>query len=543
MIDETKSMLSQPPAGDKYRRAFLVTLVALIAVVAAAGWLWWRSPVNPIMRRVQPAATASGSEPSQPAAPATAPSDDSAAPPSETPLAPIQLSPQRMQSIGVKVGVVESKTINDEIRLYGNVQPSERRFAYVQTRFAGWIRQVYADATGDFIRKGQPLFTIYSPDLVETEREYLLAKKNAGALQQSTVSGVSDGAALLIAAARARLQQFDISESEIAKLDETGEAITDLTFYSPASGYITERNALPNMHVQPDTKLYAIADLSDVWVLAQIFQNDAGKIKPGDPAEVTLDAYPGRVFKGRVDYLLPQLDVATRTLPVRLVFSNPDLKLRPGMYVNVSLKLPLGKRLVVPDSAVFHSGTKSLVFTYTGEGNIQPREVEMGPHVGDEFVVSKGVKAGEQIVTSANFLIDSEAQLQAAAGAFMPPPPGAGQAAAMNAPTQAQASVELTTAPSPPQKGTNTVRVKLTDQSGKPLTGAQVTVTFFMAAMPAMGMAAMKTVVQTSDKGGGTYEGSASLGSGGTWQVTITAVQNGQAIANRQFTVDATGGM
>jgi len=543
VIDETKSMLSQPPAGDKYRRAFLVTLVALIAVVAAAGWLWWRSPVNPIMRRVQPAATASGSEPSQPAAPATAPSDDSAAPPSETPLAPIQLSPQRMQSIGVKVGVVESKTINDEIRLYGNVQPSERRFAYVQTRFAGWIRQVYADATGDFIRKGQPLFTIYSPDLVETEREYLLAKKNAGALQQSTVSGVSDGAALLIAAARARLQQFDIPESEIAKLDETGEAITDLTFYSPASGYITERNALPNMHVQPDTKLYAIADLSDVWVLAQIFQNDAGKIKPGDPAEVTLDAYPGRVFKGRVDYLLPQLDVATRTLPVRLVFSNPDLKLRPGMYVNVSLKLPLGKRLVVPDSAVFHSGTKSLVFTYTGEGNIQPREVEMGPHVGDEFVVSKGVKAGEQIVTSANFLIDSEAQLQAAAGAFMPPPPGAGQAAAMNAPTQAQASVELTTAPSPPQKGTNTVRVKLTDQSGKPLTGAQVTVTFFMAAMPAMGMAAMKTVVQTSDKGGGTYEGSASLGSGGTWQVTITAVQNGQAIANRQFTVDATGGM
>ena len=543
MIDETKSMLSQPAAGDKYRRAFLVTLVALIAVVAAAGWLWWRSPVNPIMRRVQPAATASGSEPSPPAAPATAPSDDSAAPPSETPLAPIQLSPQRMQSIGVKVGVVESKTINDEIRLYGNVQPSERRFAYVQTRFAGWIRQVYADATGDFIRKGQPLFTIYSPDLVATEREYLLAKKNAGALQQSTVSGVSDGAALLIAAARARLQQFDIPESEIAKLDETGEAITDLTFYSPASGYITERNALPNMYVQPGTKLYAIADLSDVWVLAQIFQNDAGKIKPGDPAEVTLDAYPGRVFKGRVDYLLPQLDVATRTLPVRLVFSNPDLKLRPGMYVNVSLKLPLGKRLVVPDSAVFHSGTRNLIFTYAGDGNIEPNEVELGPHVGDEFVISKGVKAGEQIVTSANFLIDSEAQLQAAAGAFMPPPPGAGQAAAMNAPTQARASVELTTAPSPPQKGTNTVRVKLTDQSGKPLTGAQVTVTFFMAAMPAMGMAAMKTVVQTSDKGGGTYEGSASLGSGGTWQVTITALQNGQAIANKQFTVDATGGM
>ncbi|PYU26757.1 MAG: efflux RND transporter periplasmic adaptor subunit [Acidobacteria bacterium] len=541
MIDETKGI-----DGTKYRRAFLLTLFALVAVVVAAAWLWWQSPFNPLTHAAQQTSSASvGGEPPRTTIQGTGTetSDGSAASPAETPLAPIQLSPQRMQSIGVKIGNVESRIINDEIRLYGNVQPNERRFAYVQTRFAGWIRQVYADATGDFIRRGQPLFTIYSPDLVATEREYLLAKKNAGALQQSTVSGVSDGAASLIAAARARLQQFDMPDSEIAKLEESGEAITDLTFYSPASGYITERNALPNMYVQPDTKLYAIADLSDVWVLAQIFQNDAGRIKPGDPAEVTVDAYPGQVFRGKVDYLLPQLDAATRTLPVRLVFPNPDLKLRPGMYVNVNLKLPLGKRLVVPDSAVFHSGTKSLVFTYTGKGNIEPREVEMGPHVGNELVVTKGIKAGEQIVTSANFLIDSEAQLQAAAGAFVPPPPGAGQATAMNAPGQTQTNVELTTAPSPPQKGNNTVRVKLTDRLGKPLTGAQVTVTFFMAAMPAMGMAAMRTVVQTSDKGGGTYEGSGRLGSGGTWQVTVTAIQNGQTIANKQVTINATGGM
>jgi RND family efflux transporter MFP subunit len=532
--DDTRSQ----NVGDKYRRAFLLTLVALTVVIGGAGWMWWNSPFNP-SRRAQQGATSTATDPSL--SPAQIGIDSAET--SETPLSPIQLSPQRMQSIGVKIGKVGSEIINDEIRSYGNVQPNERSFAYVQTRFAGWIRQVYVDATGDFIRKGQPLFTIYSPDLVATEREYLLAKKTAGSLQQSKVSGVSDGATSLIAASKARLQQFDMPESEIAKLDETGEAVTDLTFYSPASGYVTERNALPNMYVQPDTKLYAIADLADVWVLAQIFQNDAGRIKPGDPGEITLDAYPGQVFRGKVDYLLPQLDTATRTLPVRLVFSNADLKLRPGMYVNVSLKLPMGKRLVVPDSAVFHSGTKSLVFTYTGEGNIAPREVEIGPHVGDQVVITKGMKEGEQIVTSANFLIDSEAQLQAAAGAFAPPPPGAGQAAAMNSPAQAQANVELTTAPSPPQKGNNTVRVKLADQSGKPLTGAHVTVTFFMAAMPAMGMAAMKTVVQTNDKGGGMYEGSGSLGSGGTWQVTITAVLNGQTIANKQFSVDATGGM
>jgi Cu(I)/Ag(I) efflux system membrane fusion protein/cobalt-zinc-cadmium efflux system membrane fusion protein len=213
------------------------------------------------------------------------------------------------------------------------------------------------------------------------------------------------------------------------------------------------------------------------------------------------------------------------------------------MYVNVSLKLPLGQRLIVPDSAVFHSGTKNLIFAYAGDGNIEPHEVELGPHVGDQFVISKGVKAGEQIVTSANFLIDSEAQLAAAAGAFMPPPPGAGQAAAMNAPAPIQADVELATVPSPPQKGSNTIRIKLTDQAGKPITGAQVNVTFFMAAMPAMGMAAMKTVVQASDKGGGMYEGNGALGSGGTWQVTITAQQNGQTIANKQLSVNATGGM
>lgn len=531
-------------AANRYRRAFLLTLVALIGVGALAGWLWWRSSSNPLMhheQQVAAASTATSSGSSSMAEPAA--SGDAAPQAEETPVAPIQLSPQRMQSIGVKIGTVESKLVNDEIRFYGNVQANERRLAYVQTRFAGWIQRVYVDAVGDFVKKGQPLFTIYSQDLVASEQEYLLAKKSAAALQQSPVSGVADGSASLLEAAKRRLEQWEIPAAEIAKLDETGEVITNLTFNSPVGGYVIERNGLPNMYVQPETKLYTIADLSEVWVYAQIFQNDAGRIKPGDPAEVTLDAFPGRVFNGRVDYVLPQLDMATRTLPVRLVFPNPGLKLRPGMYVNVAVKLPLGRQVVVPDSAVFHSGTKNLVFAYAGDGNIEPREVALGTHVEKGYVVLKGVKSREQIVTSANFLIDSEAQLQAAAGAFMPPPPGAGQAAAMNAPAQAKANVEMTTDPSPPRKGSNTVRVKLSDQSGKPITGADVNVTFFMAAMPAMGMAAMKTPVKLADEGNGTYEGKGDLGSGGTWQVTVTATQNGQAIATKHLTVEATGGM
>src|SRR6202522_1145831 len=301
-----------------------------------------------------------------------------------------------MQSIGVVLGKVESKPVNTELRFYGNVQVDERRQAYVQTRFAGWIRNVYADATGNFIGKGQPLFTIYSPDLVSTEHEYLLAKKNSESLQQSKVSGVASGAASLFGAAKERLLQWEVSPAEIEKLDQGGKAITDLTVNSPISGYITQKNALPNMYVQPETMLYTVADLSDVWVLAQVFQSDAGKIKPGDSAEVTVDAYPGRVFSGRVDYLLPQVDMATRTLPVHLVIPNPGLKLRPGMYVNVRLKLPLGRQLVVPGAAVFHSGTRNLVFAYRGEGNIEPREVELGSRVGEQQILTKGVRAGDK---------------------------------------------------------------------------------------------------------------------------------------------------
>jgi RND family efflux transporter MFP subunit len=535
---EYHELIRQVEASKKYRRAFVVTLVIAIALALSVAALWWH------FGNIPNAATRQGMEMSgTPGVSSENAAGGSTEMPAqiETPLNPIQISPQRMQSIGIQIGQVQSKAVSDDLRLYGNVQPNERRLAYVQTRFAGWIRQVYADATGDFVRKGQPLFTVYSPDLVSTEQEYLLAKKNASSLEQSQISGVASGAQSLVTAAKARLQQWDVSASEIEKLDRTGEANTNLTINSPVSGYVTEKNALPNMYAQPDTRLYTVADLSEIWVLAQVFQNDAGKIKPGDPAEVTLDTYPGKVFAGRVDYILPQVSMDTRTVPVRLVFANPVLKLRPGMYVNVQIKLPLGRQSVVPASAIFHSGTRNLIFAYEAEGNIQPREVQLGPRVGDDIVITKGISAGEQIITSANFLIDSEAQLQAAAGGFMPPPPGAGQAAAMNAP--AQANVGLTTDPNPPHKGNNVVRVKVTSNNGQPVTGAQVTVTFYMAAMPAMGMAAMKTVINATDKGGGMYEGTGDLGSGGTWQVLITASQNGQMIASKQLTLNATGGM
>jgi len=448
-----------------------------------------------------------------------------------------------MQSIGVKLGTAEIQRVSDAIRAAGNVEIDERRVAYVQTRFPGWIRNVYADASYQFIRKGQPLFTIYSPDLVTTQQEYLLAKRNVEAVGSSSVNGVASGSQSLLAATRQRLEQWDVPASEIQKLESTGKVITDLTFNSPATGYITERTALPNMYVQPETRLYTVADLSSVWVSAQVFQSDLGRIKPGDPAVVTVDAYPGQTFSGRIRDILPQVDMTTRTARVRVALLNPGLKLKPGMYVNVVLHVPLGCRLVVPSSAVLHAGLRQLVFVSRGEGVFDPREVQTSGQAGDKTIITRGLKAGEPIAISAGFLIDSESQLQAAAGAFVPPPPGAGAAAAMNQTASAQAKLELVTQPDPPRKGNNIFRVRLTDDTGSPLTGAQVNVTFFMPAMPAMGMAAMKTSLELADKGGGVYEGAGELGSSGTWQVTLTAQKNGRVVGTRHFTLNAEGGM
>jgi Cu(I)/Ag(I) efflux system membrane fusion protein/cobalt-zinc-cadmium efflux system membrane fusion protein len=228
---------------------------------------------------------------------------------------------------------------------------------------------------------------------------------------------------------------------------------------------------------------------------------------------------------------------------VRLVLPNPNLKLTPGMFANVTFQVSMGQQLTIPAGGLLQTGTRSMVFVDDGSGYLQPREIELGPRVGDEFVVVKGLRAGERIVTSANFLIDSESQLQSALQSFAPPAagPSGGEAAAMPA-AAAQAKLEFQTDPSPPRRGSNTFRVRLTDASGAPISGAEVSVVFFMPAMPAMGMAEMRTESRLNETGAGNYQGSGSVESSGTWQVTVTARRNGQVIASRQMTVIA-GGM
>src|SRR6266404_1760657 len=324
-----------------YRIGFLLALIGniILAVILVGLWLHYRAP--------KPMADAETKKANSAAQDSMANSMVSPPASTEAPLVPVQISPQRLQSIGVKTGKVERKSVADEIRTTGSVAVDERRLAYVQVRFSGYIQKVFADATYQYVRKGQPLFTIYSPELVATEREYLVAKENQEQVARSTVPGVASSAASLLDAAAERLKQWGVPQKEIARLESTGQVQQELEVDSPVSGYVTERNALPSVSVQPEMRLYTIADLSTVWVQAQVFQNDLERIKVGAPATLTVNTYPCRSFTGRVHCIYPQVDMESRTAKVRAVFANPGLQLNPGMFVNVSLKVPMGSQLVI----------------------------------------------------------------------------------------------------------------------------------------------------------------------------------------------------
>jgi RND family efflux transporter MFP subunit len=458
----------------------------------------------------------------------------------EPALATVQLSPQRLQEIGVTLATAQRKDVNDTLTVPGNVTMDEERLSYVQVRFPGWIQKVFANATYQYVRKGERLFTIYSPDLVSSQQEYLLARRNESTFAPNAQDMAEQESGWMMRAAQERLRQFDVPQQAITDLEQSGKVQHDIAITSPASGYIIDRTALPNAYVQPDTKLYTIADLSTVWIYANVFQNDVGRLRPGDGAQVTVDAYPGRRFNGRIDQILPEVDPTTRTVRVRLVFHNPGVLLKPGMYVNVAISVPLGQQLVIPASAVLQSGSQAIAFLDRGNGVLETRVVELGLQLDDSVIVLGGLKPGDRVVNSANFLVDSEAQLQAAMGAFAPlPQPALGSSGA----TAAQMQIDFNIQPSPPRKGANTVRVKLTGADGKPVTGTQVSVTLAIPAMPAMGMAGQHAAATLSDKGNGEYEGPVRLPSGGTWATTVTVQRGGKTVATKQLSFDAAGGM
>ncbi len=327
----------------------------------------------------------------------------------------VQISPEKQQLIGVKIGTVEMKPLEKVIRTVGRVDYDEKRIVTVSLKVGGWIEDLYVDFTGKFVRKGEPLLTIYSPELVSTQEEYLLALKAKKSLTKSPFPEVAESGETLAESARRRLKLWDITDEEIQNLEETGKAKKMITLYAPFTGFVLEKSVYKGMNVTPGMSLYKLADLSVVWLLADLYEYELPFVRLGQQASIQLSYLPGETFTGRAVYVYPSLNPETRTAKERFEFQNPQGKLKPEMYANVEIRVGLGKKLVVPDGAIIDTGVRQVAIVAKGNGYFEPREVK-ATKVDDYYEVSKGLKLGEQVVRSASFLVDSESNLKEAMG-------------------------------------------------------------------------------------------------------------------------------
>lgn len=325
----------------------------------------------------------------------------------------IAIPPERLQTIGVKYEQVTRRPLGKLIRTVGRIAVDERRLAKVTIKFHGWIEELFVSALGDHVKKGQRLFTIYSPDLVASQEEYLLAVRGQKQLGSSEFPEVAQGSKDLLEASKRRFRLWDITEDHIRELERTGKVLKALPIHSPITGTVIKKDALAGAHVDPGQELYTIADLSHIWILADIYEYELSFVQVGQRAAVTLSYDPGTVLTGHLGFIYPTLDPKTRTAKVRFELDNADEKLKPDMYANVELRVNLGTRLAIPQEAIIESGQKQVVFLHHGGGRLEPRLIKTGVKTGEWSEVLEGLKEGEHIVTSANFLIDSESRLKA----------------------------------------------------------------------------------------------------------------------------------
>jgi RND family efflux transporter MFP subunit len=340
----------------------------------------------------------------------------------------IKINVDKVQKLGVRTEPAAMRSLDMIVRAVGRIEVDERRTFAIAPKFEGWVEKLFVNVTGQPVSKGQPLFEVYSPELISAQREYAIAAtavkalKDAGEVPQADMKRLAD-------ASLARLKNWDISDEQVRALAESGQAHRTLTFRSPVSGIVMEKKAVQGMRFMPGDSLYQVADLSTVWVIADVYEQDIALIRTGSKAKVTISAYPDQSFQGTVTYVYATLKPETRTIPVRLELANPRQLLKPAMFAQV--ELPVGakaKVLTVPISAVIDSGTRRIVLLQRAEGRFEPREVKLGSRTDTYVEVLDGVKDGEQVVVTANFLIDAESNLKAAIAGFGPS--GQGPAAA-----------------------------------------------------------------------------------------------------------------
>jgi membrane fusion protein, copper/silver efflux system len=330
------------------------------------------------------------------------------------PAGSVKITPDKQKLIGVRTETAERQSLVRSVRTTGQLTGDETKLAHIHVKVNGYIDKVYVDYIGQLVKKGQPLFTLYSPDLVATEEEYLIAKRGAKEMGSSQFPDVSQGSQSLLRSTRERLKLWDISDEQIKKLDESGEVTKTLTFYSPVSGFVTDRKAFPQTAVTPDMDLYVISDLSTIWVNADVYEYEVPFVKVGQIADMRLSYYAGRTYTGKITYIYPNVDPVSRTVKVRIEFPNPNFDLKPQMFADVQLKINYGKQIAVPQEAIMDSGDKQYVFVVHDGGVFEPRVIQMGAKLEGKVLILSGLKAGETIVTSGNFLIDSESRLKSA---------------------------------------------------------------------------------------------------------------------------------
>lgn len=449
--------------------------------------------------------------------------------PQTTPRGDVTIDPRRQQLIGVKTVAVTRETVNQTVRAVGAVRYDETKQADVNVKVEGWIRDLYVDYTGQPVQKGQPLFTLYSPDLLNTQNEYLLALKTRDHLQQSTIADARERADAFVTSARQRLLAWDVPADDLRKLDETRQAVDAVVFRAPVSGFVIEKQALKGLHVMPGQSLYKVSDLSVVWVEADVYESELAAVRVGDAAAVMLDAYPGERFAGRAIYIYPYLDDKTRTNKVRVQLVNRGGRLKPGMYATVELTSRGRSGLVVPTDAVLDSGTEQVVFVAQGDGLFRPRTVRIGRRLGDTTEILEGLKEGDRVATGAAFFLDSESQLGASLQGYDASAAPTGVAA------PAVTQITFRTVPDPPKTGDNQLEATVKDAGGKPIDDAEVTVQFFMPSMPTMNMPAMRSDAKLAPAGGGVYRGSGQLLMAGRWEATVTVTRAGKRLGSTQL--------
>lgn len=336
--------------------------------------------------------------------------------PSGDELHTLVISPERLQSIGVKFEPAVRRPLDRTIRTVGRVEVDERQLARVTIKLEGWIDRLYVNSTGESVKRGQVLFTLYSPELLATQEEYLIALRSSRTLGKSEFPEVSTGAKALLEASRRRLLLWDIDESHILDLERTGQVLTTLPIHAPRTGTVINKMAVAGMQTKPGEELYTIADLSRIWIIGDIYEYELPLIAIGQTASVSLSYAQDVPLQARIGFIYPTVDPQTRTAKVRFELANPGERLKPGMYTNLELKIPLGMRLAVRKDAILESGERQIVFIHLGGGRLEWRKARTGLRSGDWVEILEGVREGEHVVTSANFLIDSESQLKSAVG-------------------------------------------------------------------------------------------------------------------------------